>query len=242
MTTISGSGAPIHPDISALLPWYVNGRIGERERRRVDTHLAECAHCGEELAREQWVYRNMSAETPLEYMPAVSLNRLQARLDGVGETEHARQGEAAVAAAGKPRRRSMPWQGLMAASVAVMAVALSLLAADRWMQHRARAAMSAAAPAYYTVTTAVPRTPDEAIRAVFSPTITLSELQGILDEAQLRIVSGPTEAGVYSLAANSRRPASSSLALLRSHAQVRFAESTVVPATPTRTTIKVIKN
>lgn len=227
-----------HPEISALLPWYVNGRIGERERRRVDAHLTECAHCREELAREQWVYRNMNAETPLEYMPAVSLNRLQARLDGIDAANSARapEDDAAATAADEPRRRSMPWQGLMAASVAVMAVALGLLAADQWMQHRARAAMSAAAPAYYTVTTAVPRARDEAIRAVFSPAITLSELQGILDEAQLRIVSGPTEAGVYSLAANSGRPVSASLALLRSHAQVRFAESTAVPATPARTT------
>jgi hypothetical protein len=215
MKIVPGTGSPVHPDISALIPWYVNGTIGERERRRVDAHLAEGAHCHDKLNREQWVYRSMTAETAVEYMPAVSLNRLQARLDGIGvEDAHA---------AAKPRRRFMPWQGLMAASVAVIAVALSFLATDRWLQYRARAA---AAPAYYTVTTAVPRAPDEAIRAVFSPTITLSDLQSILDEAQLRIVSGPTEAGVYSLAAKSRRPVSSSLALLRSHAQVRFAEST----------------
>jgi hypothetical protein len=68
--------------------------------------------------------------------------------------------------------------------------------------------------------------PNEVIRAVFAPTITLDELQSILDEAQLRIVSGPTEAGVYSLAANSSRSVSSSLALLRGHAKVRFAEGT----------------
>ncbi|MEA3197038.1 MAG: hypothetical protein QOF32_1090, partial [Gammaproteobacteria bacterium] len=68
--------------------------------------------------------------------------------------------------------------------------------------------------------------PGEVIRAVFSPTITLVELQAILDEAQLRIVSGPTEAGVYSLAANSSRPVISSLALLRGHTKVRFAEGT----------------
>jgi hypothetical protein len=116
----------------------------------------------------------------------------------------------------------MPWQGLLAASVAVLAVALSLLAAGRWTEYGARAA----SPVYHTVTTAVPRAPDETIRAVFSPTITLSELQRILDEAQVRIVSGPTEAGVYSLAQNSRRPVSISLALLRGHAEVRFAEST----------------
>jgi hypothetical protein len=108
----------------------------------------------------------------------------------------------------------------MAASVAIMAVAVSLLAADRWMQSRTRAGA-----VYSTVTTSKPRVPNEVIRAVFSPTITLVELQAVLDEAGLRIVSGPTEAGVYSLAADSRRPVSASLASLRGHAKVRFAES-----------------
>jgi hypothetical protein len=122
----------------------------------------------------------------------------------------------------------MAWQGLMAASIAVTAVALSLLAADRWMRLRALTS----APDYYTVTTPAARAPGEVIRAVFSPTITLVELQAILDEAQLRIISGPTEAGVYSLAAKSRRPVSSSLASLRGHAKVRFAESTQPSAGP----------
>jgi hypothetical protein len=61
---------------------------------------------------------------------------------------------------------------------------------------------------------------------VFSPNITLVELQSLLDEAQLRIISGPSEAGVYSLAAKSNLPVSKSLALLRQHAAVRFAEGT----------------
>ena len=79
-----------------------------------------------------------------------------------------------------------------------MAVAVALLAADRWEQIEARLTQ----PKYRTVTTSAPRPRGEVIRAVFSPTITLVELQTILDEAQLRIVSGPTEAGVYSLASN----------------------------------------
>jgi hypothetical protein len=74
------------------------------------------------------------------------------------------------------------------------------------------------------VTTASPHAPGETVRAVFSPTITLVELQAILDEAQLRIVSGPTEAGVYSLAPTSQRPTRAALALLRAHPNVRFAE------------------
>jgi hypothetical protein len=220
-----------HRDISALLPWYVNDSIGESERQRVDSHLERCAHCREDLARELHVFQGMNVETPIEYMPAASLKRLQARLDGISPTDTATSGsprasDGRAATDGRPSvgnqsRRPAVWMGLMAASVAVMAVALSLLANDRWMQFRARSS----APDYYTVTTSAPRAPDVVIRAVFSPAITLVELQALLDEAQLRIVSGPTEAGVYSLAANSRRPVNSSLALLRAHAEVRFAES-----------------
>jgi len=219
-------GAREHEDLSALLPWYLNGSIDEQERQRVDAHLILCAGCRDDLVQEQRIYQAMTAETAVEYMPAASLKRLQARLDGVviaespGQRADVRAYE--PAAQEKPGGRPMAWPGLMAASVAVMAVAISLLAADRWMQSRARAA----APDYYTVTTSAARAPGEVIRAVFSPTITLVELQAILDEAQLRIISGPTEAGVYSLAANSGRPVVSSLASLRRDEKVRFAEIT----------------
>jgi anti-sigma factor RsiW len=209
-----------HQDISALLPWYLNGSIDERDRQRLDAHLALCAGCRDELAREQRIYEGITAETAVEYMPAASLKRLQARLDGVAAASpdpRADMGTHEFAAGQKAA-----WPGLMAASVAVMAVALSLLAADRWMQFRAHAAV----PDYYTVTTSVPRPQGEVIRAVFSPTITLVQLQAVLDEAQLRIISGPTEAGVYSLAAKSGRPVSASLASLRRDEKVRFAEIT----------------
>lgn len=205
-----------------LIPWYVNDTIGEPERQRVDAHLSLCANCRNDLALERDIYQGMRAETAVEYMPTASLKRLQARLDGI----EASSVDAPTAMTAS--RRGLPWHGLMAASVALMAVALSLLAADRWLQFRARTAQ----PDYYTVTTAVPRAPGEVIRAVFSPNITLVELQAILDEAQLRIISGPTEAGVYSLAANSRRPVNSSLTLLRGHAKVRFAESTQLSTRP----------
>jgi hypothetical protein len=217
------SNARVHEEVSALLPWYVNGTISELDRQRVDAHLPACADCSNDLSRELYVYRSMTADTAVEYMPAASLKRLLTRLDGIAAPAAT---DAAADAGPKTmrRRHSIPWMGLMAASVAVMAVALSLLTADRWLYSR----QSGSQPNYYTVTTALPRAPGEVIRAVFSPTITLDELQGILDEAQLRIVSGPTEAGVYSLAAKSNRPVSSSLALLRGHAKVRFAEGTQI--------------
>jgi len=212
-----------HQEISILIPWYVNASIGELDRRRVDTHLRSCAVCRDDLLLEQRIYQGMTAEDAVEYIPAPSLKRLQARLDGIDAEAAPIDAASADAPPVEQRaRRVVPRQGLMAASIAVMVVALGLLAADRWVQFRARTSP----PNYYTVTTPAPRAANEVIRAVFSPTITLVELEAILDESQLRIISGPTEAGVYSLAANSDRPVSSSLALLRQHPMVRFAEST----------------
>ncbi len=183
MNGMRGKGkAALHGEISALIPWYLNGSIGDIDGQRVEEHLLECAHCREELARERLLYEGMSAEPCVEYMPAASLKRLQARLDGA---EAAAEGAvspqqapsaAPVAGAG---RRAPAWQAAMAASVALMAVAVSLLAVDRWMQSRA----PASAPSYHTVTTAAPRAQGEVIRAVFAPTITLVELQAVLDEA-----------------------------------------------------------
>lgn len=205
-----------HRESSELIPWYVNGSIGELDRQRIEAHLQTCAACREDVLLERHVYRSMASDAAVEYIPAASLKRLHARLD----TLHA---EARDAPALEQRGRgSMPWQGWLAASIAAMAIALSLLAAERWMQIHDRMSSSN----YYTVTTPQARPPAEVIRAVFSPSLTLVELQAILGEAQLKIVSGPTEAGVYSLAANSSRPVSLSLSLLRQHTAVRFAEIT----------------
>jgi anti-sigma factor RsiW len=215
-----------HAEVFGLLPWYLNGTLAETERQQVDEHVRVCAACRDQLARERDIYRAMSAPSSLEFIPA-SFSRLQARLDALSPAEARAPEPAAHQSASEQgiprRRRPMPWPRLAAASIAVVALgALSLVSAERWGWVRALPS------AYRTVTTTAPRAPDEVIRAVFSPAITLVELQAVLDEAQLRIISGPTEAGVYSLAATSNRPVTVSLSLLRQHASVRFAESTRV--------------
>jgi hypothetical protein len=218
MSNFKVENSPQHAEVAALIPWYVNATVNEQDRLRIDAHLMLCAACRDDLAAERRVFESMSAESAIEYMPVASLNRLRARLD----VEHADAADPEVAPLPHRRRSGFAWQGLMAASVALMAIAVGLLAADRWMQFRSQSG----APNFHTVTSPAPRAPDEAIRAVFLPSTTLVELQAILDESQVRIVSGPTEAGVYSLALTTDRPVSDSLALLRQHSSVRFAEST----------------
>ncbi len=213
-----------HQEMSLLIPWYVNDTIDDRQRKRFEAHLSQCAACRGDLQLERRVAESVNADLGVEYMPAPSLRRLQARLDALDAAGDS--AEAAPVAAGEPAiasvpaRRSARWKMLMAASVVMIALALGLVLVDRQLR------TPAADRNYYTVTSPAPRVPDAVIRAVFAPTITLVELQAVLDESQLRIVAGPTEAGVYSLATNSALPVSTSLAMLRKHSTVRFAEST----------------
>jgi hypothetical protein len=219
---LGDEAATEHTAVALLIAWFVNETLSDGERARVEEHLSGCAACRNDLALERRIYQGVSAAGAVEYMPAASLNRLREKLDGkpVADVQDA-------VAAPMPRRlRLRHWRTLSAASIAVMAVAIGVLAADRWLQDRGRGA----APQFYTVTNDATRPPDEVVRAVFAPNITLVELQSLLNEAQLRIISGPSEAGVYSLAAKSDLPVSKSLALLRQHAAVRFAEGTTAAA------------
>lgn len=205
-----------HREAADLIPWYVNASIGASDRERLEAHLRLCDRCSDDMARELRVFQGMTADVSVEYMPAASLKRLQSRLEGIDE------GVGATIAAPAPSRLPLHWKGLLAASVAFLAIGLGLPAAEHALHYRDRTPVSP----YHTVTTPTNRPPGEVIRAVFAPGVTLAELQRILDESELRLVSGPTEAGVFSLAASSRRPVSESLALLRRHSEVRFAEST----------------
>ena len=216
------TNAAAHAALTTLIPWYVNGTLGEEDRRRLESHLAECLQCRRDLGLERQVHANIAQQAAVEYLPAPSLKKLLSRIDGI---EAAPSSTSPRALRSRSRRRSWPrswsWQGLTAASVAVTAIAVSVLAVDHFLQHRNNLAAD-----YRTVTNNIPRPRDEVVRAVFAANITLVDLQALLDEAQLRIVAGPTEAGVYSLAATGNTPVSASLALLRGHTSVRFAEST----------------
>jgi hypothetical protein len=218
MSTTSSPTAAAHSALTTLIPWYVNGTLGEEDRRQLEAHMGECLQCRQGLSLERQIHGGIAKQAGVEYLPAPSLKKLLGRIDGEAEPSSAPLPR--TLKAGR-RLQSWSWQGLTAASVAVTAIAVSVLAVDHFMQHR-----NSLAPDFRTVTMNTPRPHNEVIRAVFAPNITLVDLQSLLDEAQLRIVAGPTEAGVYSLAATTHRPVAVSLASLRGHASVRFAEST----------------
>src|ERR1700733_9420709 len=207
-----------HQDIWELLPWHVNGRLSEPDIRRVEAHLRVCGACRDECAAQRQIYQAIAADTAVEQMPTAGLNKLRQRIERTP----------VAAAAEPPPQQTRPAHGrrpraaAIAASLVAVTAAVSIPATLHWQAQR-----QAGPPAYYTVTAAPVAQAGAVIRAVFAPTVTLSELQSLLDDAHLRIVSGPTEAGVYSLAMSGSRSVDWSLQRLRGNEVVRFAEPVV---------------
>ena len=218
-----------HAQIWELLPWFVNGRLAEAERARVEAHQRDCGACRDEIALQRRICAVFAVQSPVEQIPAASLNKLRQRLDksATNETEPDLAGQETLAVVRPPaqRMRAAP----IAAALVLAALVVGIPAVRYW-QHPVQSGDSST---YDTVSKAAPQHPRTVIRAVFVDNVTLKELQGLLDDAGLSIVSGPTEAGVYSLAMNGSESAAWSLQRLRAHDSVRFAETiTPLPAEP----------
>ena len=209
-----------------LIPWVVNGSASDEERRTVEQHLADCADCREEYEFQSRL-RGAISRPPRpdgaadDAAASASLQRLWQRIDGEEQPAPARLRRAGGGSFAR---------GLLLA-VLIEAVGIAALSAALWTRDVPRGA----APLYQTLSAPAEGTPRASIRAVLAPTLTLGELQALLGQAQLQIVAGPSEAGVYSLAPLSQQAApatQTALAQLRAHPGVRFAEPVDAAARP----------
>ncbi len=219
--TIANQPITEHQDIWEMLPWLVNERLSDPDRQRAEAHLRQCDVCRSEFTAQRRIQQVMAADSGVEQMPLAGLNRLRRRIENLDTTNFAHDlatdaPRATTAGAARWAART----GSIAAGVAGVAIALGLLGVRLW-----NSATRRSEPArYHTVTTAAPQPANAAIRAVFAPTVTMAELTAMLDGAQLRIVAGPTEAGVYTLAQSGSQSVDWSLRRLRGEEGVRFAE------------------
>jgi hypothetical protein len=213
-----------HQAIWALLPWMANGSANTDQRKRAETHLASCADCRAELTRE----RRLAAAMALPSVPGPDLSQGLARL--MQRLDHA-----------APVRAARPWfvpgggggaRGpVIRLSTAAMlgAVQLALVAAAAaWWPNAS--APGAPNPGYQTLTqapSAAGVTPG--LRVVFQDDQPVGALQSLLVGHGLVIVSGPSDAGVFSLGladGQSPRDLDALAAALRRSPAVVFAEAT----------------
>lgn len=216
-------------DAALLLPWHVTGRLSPSDSERIQSHLAGCARCRAQLEEERRLHGLLRQDGPVEYAPQGGLARLMARID---ESENGEVSSGSAQAVPDPirsktgapsqaRGRLIRW---LAAAVIVQALGLGLMSA-LWL----RSPRNHAPPAVYgTLTAPAVTVPGGQVRAVFIPSVTLAELRSLLDRDDLIIVSGPSEAGVFTLGSRSdalgRVKLDSVLAHLRANSRVLFAE------------------
>lgn len=212
----------IHQDTWALLPWLANGSASAEQRRRAEAHLAECAACRGELAREQ----RLAAGMALPSVPGPDLSqglaRLMQRLDHAVPPRPARPWFTTGSAQGAQIRLST------AALLGALQLALFAAAAAWWLQPSAPGGATAG---YQTLTQAPATTAAAApgLRVVFHAERPVSEVQALLQGRGLAIVSGPSDAGVFTLGVAEAGPARDLDALaaeLRRSPVVAFAEAT----------------
>ncbi|HSB22424.1 MAG TPA: zf-HC2 domain-containing protein [Rudaea sp.] len=205
-------------EASLLLPWYVNATLSAADVKRVENHLEHCDACRADIDEQRQLGALMRAPASIEHSPKAGWRKLQARI------EAGRQIDAALPVARyagwRPTSRPVAWLVAVAVvqSVALLAIAGSGLLG--W-------SMSEMAPRYRTLTSA-PAASGVRLRVAFAPATTLGELTDLLHANQLVAISGPSDAGLFTLAmlpSNADMEAQRAvLARLRADPRVRFAD------------------
>jgi hypothetical protein len=197
-----------HKHAWELIPWYVNGTVSESRRDSLLLHLEHCSQCRDEVDAQRALLQGMNTRRQVEVLPHASLQKLMARIDADPEPQRA---------AGSRSPRALRW---LTAAVVLQALVLGALATTLLRSPRGEV------PAPYQTVSSPAANPGAAsVRAVFSPDMTLGELQALLERAHLRIVNGPSPDGVYTLAtASSGDDPKQALLTLRAHPAARFAE------------------
>lgn len=220
----------VHQETWSLLPWLANGRATPAQRERAEAHLRGCARCRAELAREQQLVGAM--RLPAAAAPDVEqgLQRLMQRLD---RPEPAAPGEVRAAPRGRGWRLAGTRLGIGAVAALGLAELILVGGLALWWLGTPPSGPAADSAPYRTLTQPEPGSADgPRWRVVFHEQRTVQELQALLRAQGLTVVAGPSEAGVFTLAAEAAprgaREADAIAARLRQSPLVRFAEA--VPA------------
>jgi anti-sigma factor RsiW len=199
MVDIIRLNGDLHTQTQRLLPWYVTDTLENDEAAKVEEHLAECAECREDVARERALARQIRA---LPSDADRGWAALKARIDGTQPV---------------PRKtalfgRRIPIGWAMAAQAASLAILVPLIGV-----------MLARPPAVYRTLGSAPVAAAGNLIVIFKPQAPEAALRSILVQNQARIVDGPTTADAYVLhVAADRRGAV--LARLKGDRNISMAE------------------
>jgi Putative zinc-finger len=220
-----------HQENWELLPWYVNGTLAGQELARVESHLAVCPACKEEVVR----WRHIAVATRLadESVPppaTAGWARMMARIDAIEANEQQAY-----------NGRSTLWQQLRSVAALfqqtprLMRVALAFEGALTLLLAGVIVWQAQSTPRFYKTLSspAVLSQHVGHIRLVFTEDITEKELRELLTSVRATIIKGPSQVGAYTvevpLEDNVPAALQTLLGALRAHHHVRLAEPVATP-------------
>jgi hypothetical protein len=225
----------LHKRVWDLLPWYVNETLPDGERRTVESHLAECPRCREEIVTCQRLGEAIrQTEEIVPMVHPARLARLMERIDEERDVGH-----------GWRQAILAPWRGLASLVRATPPLARGALVVQlvflvaltgllvRWSRMPEAPAL-ASAPQYQTLSesTPAPASPmtTARLRLVFTEGTAEKEVRDLLLGIRGQIVAGPSALGVYTVEVPAGPdPLEKVLAHLRAQPRVSLAEPAVGP-------------
>ena len=201
-----------------LIPWYCNGTLARDERDRVERHLSLCARCRADLELWRSVEVEVTEPAAMPVPHPAQLQRLVGRLDE--PTADAPAPAASRRARGSEFRR-LPgrWRLLLVAQAAALAALVGWTTVTRLVP--------TPAPAFRTLSARAVERPTWRLRAVFAEQTPEKELRALLLSLGAAVVDGPSPLGVYTVEVPAALDPESTIAVLRTRPEVRFAELAV---------------
>lgn len=207
-----------HEQVSALLPWLINGSLSENEKDALMEHANSCLDCRREAKQLKALQAALSRESALSSVPRPKLSRMMKRIEEYEDCRTFNPVARLMDYCTRNRRSLLAAQGV----AIVVIVALFMWPATNEPQFRTLTQIENLSSGSY-------------IRTVFKPGISESDLMQFMANYDLDVVSGPSARGVYTL--GTQRTLSSKeidkLALaLRGNPEVLFAESLHIRVEP----------
>jgi len=215
----------LHDEAWALIPWLVNETLDDADTARVAAHVDRCPVCAAEVRAQRRLMQAVRETDVLEGAADRNWNALHARLAAEEEGSVARTGGAPASRRGKDprpaarRRRRWAVASALAASIAAM-IAIAVLGSGG-------GGPSPSPRDFRTLTT--PETPGRAdhgqpvVRVLAAKGSSPERIGEIAREAGLRVASGPSERGVYTLVAVGDGPLPDAVAALEARPEIEFA-------------------
>lgn len=191
-----------HREVLELLPWYVNGTLGESERNSINRHIRECLPCNAALKEEQRLRTLVHDQKSVPLGPEHGIRNLLRRVD---------RGDQRPAFT-----LSLPALGYgLAAAIGGLIV---------WGYFSLNDAPASNAGQFSTLSSGT-ESETTRIDIVFIEQPNADELNELVGEFGGVLISGPSELGRYTIAleTTSESALGEILTALQSHPGIRFA-------------------